>query len=178
LLSYIFIIKLNRMTTREHETLLEEVAQAIAKFQTATDLVDEAAATQLGIHRTDLRCLGLLYGNGPMQAGQLGAAAQLSPGATTAAIDRLERAGYARRVRASGDRRSVLVEMTPVAREHIENIYGPVGRAGMERLTHYSEAELVLVRDFLREGYRLQIEHVRRIRAASGAADSNDVKPS
>ncbi|HEX8035481.1 MAG TPA: MarR family transcriptional regulator [Ktedonobacterales bacterium] len=158
--------------------LLEEVARAIAQFQTATDQIDEAAAANLGINRTDLRCLGLLYGNGPMQAGQLGAAAQLSPGATTAAIDRLERAGYVQRMRTSGDRRGVLVEMTPIARERLENIYGPVGRAGMERLARYSEAELALMRDFLREGYRLQIEHVRRIRAASGAADSNDVKPS
>jgi DNA-binding MarR family transcriptional regulator len=166
------------MTTREREMLLEEVAKAITQFQTATDQIDEAAAAYLGINRTDLRCLGLLYGNGPMQAGQLGAAAQLSPGATTAAIDRLEHAGYVRRVRASEDRRGVLVEMTPVARERIEHIYGPVGRAGMERLARYSEAELTLVRDFLREGYRLQVEHATRIRAASAAADGGAGEPS
>lgn len=158
------------MATEERETLLGEVAWAIAEFQSATDLVDEAAAASLGIHRTDLRCLGLLYANGPMHAGRLSGEAQLSPGATTAAIDRLERASYVRRVRASGDRRGVLVEMTSLARERLETIYGPVGRAGIERLARYSEAELKLLHQFLREGYRLQVEQAARIRAASGAA--------
>ncbi len=161
------------MTTKENEALLGEVARAIAEFQNATDLVDDAAAASLGLHRTDLRCLGLLYANGPMHAGRLSAEAQLSPGATTAAIDRLERASYVRRVRSSGDRRGVLVEMTPAARERIENIYGPVGRAGLERLARYSEAELRLLHRFLREGYRLQVEHAARIRAASGVAEAD-----
>lgn len=169
------------MTTRERETLLQEVALAVAQFQTATDQIDEAAAANLGINRTDLRCLGLLFANGSMHAGQLGAAAQLSPGATTAAIDRLERAQYVRRVRASGDRRGVLVELTAAARGRIETIYGPVGRAGIERLARYSEAELTLLHEFLRDGYRLQVEYAAQIRAASSAADaanSDDSEPS
>jgi len=170
-----------RMTTREREALLGEVARAVAQFQSATNLVDEAAAAGLGIHRTDLRCLGLLYVHGPMHAGRLGAAAHLSPGATTAAIDRLERAGYVRRVRADGDRRGVLVEPTPEGSARIEAIYGPVGRAGMERLARYSDAELRLLHEFLGEGYRLQVEQATRIRAASGAAggaDGDTVDPS
>jgi DNA-binding MarR family transcriptional regulator len=159
-----------QMTTKDRELLLSEVAQAIAQFQGATNLVDEAAAANLGIHRTDLRCLGLLYTHGSMPAGRLGAAAHLSPGATTAAIDRLERAGYAQRARMGGDRRSVLVEPTPEGRERIEEFYGPVGRAGMERLAHYSDAELQFLLDFLREGCRLQVEHATRLRAMSRAA--------
>src|SRR5258706_9888203 len=130
------------MTTRERETLLGEVALAIAQFQSATNLFDEAAAACLGIHRTDLRCLGLLHAHGPMHAGRLGTAAHLSPGATTAAIDRLEPARYVRRLRAGGDRRHVLIEPTPNGSGRIEDIYGPVGRAGMERLARYSDAEL------------------------------------
>lgn len=161
------------MTTRERETLLGEVAQAIAQFQSATNLVDEAAATLLGIHRTDLRCLGLLHAHGPMPAGRLGVAAHLSPGATTAAIDRLERAGYAQRVRPRGDRRSVLVEPTPQGRERLEAIYGPVGRSGMERLARYSDADLRLLHEFLREGYRLQVEQATLIHATSGAAGTD-----
>jgi DNA-binding MarR family transcriptional regulator len=155
----------------ERDALLGEVAWAIAQFQSATDLVDEAAAGRLGINRTDLRCLGLLYAHGPMHAGRLATAAELSPGATTAAIDRLERAGYVRRVRTGGDRRAVLVEMTPEALARLEDTYGPVGRAGMERLARYSDAELRLLHDFLTEGYRLQVEQAARIRATSAAAD-------
>lgn len=157
------------MSTPGRATLIEEVAWAIARFQNAADLVDEAAAQRVGVNRTDLRCLGLLNAHGPMPAGRLGAAAELSPGATTAAIDRLERAGYVQRIRAGGDRRTVLVGLTPEARAHLEDIYGPVGRAGMERLARYSDAELQFLQDFLVEGYRLQVEQAARIRGASGA---------
>jgi DNA-binding MarR family transcriptional regulator len=160
------------MTTPDRETLLSEVAWAIARFQNASDLVDEAAAQHVGVNRTDLRCLGLLNAHGPMTAGRLGAAAQLSPGATTVAIDRLERAGYVRRVRAGGDRRSVLVELTLEARTRIEEIYGPVGRVGMERLARYSDAELQLLHEFLAEGYHLQVEQAARIRDMSRARAS------
>jgi DNA-binding MarR family transcriptional regulator len=162
------------MTTIDRETLLGAVAQAIAEFQSATNLVDEAAAAHLGIHRTDLRCLGLLAVNGSMPAGRLGTSAHLSPGATTAAIDRLERAGYVQRVRPGGDRRSVLVKQTPLGRTHIEDIYGPVGRAGMEYLARYSDADLRLLQDFLKEGYRLQVEHATRLRATPSVVEGTD----
>lgn len=159
------------MATSEREALLGEVAQAIALFQSATDLVDEAAAAALGIHRTDLRCLGLLYAHGPMHAGRLGASAHRSPGATTAAIDRLESAGWVRRARTASDRRGVLVEMTPAAHERLEEIYGPVGREGMERLARYSDADLHLLHAFLAEGRRLQVEQSARIRAMRAGGD-------
>ena len=46
-------------------------------------------------------------------AGELAAEAGLTTGAVTAVIDRLERAGYARRVRDDEDRRRIKVEVTP-----------------------------------------------------------------
>ncbi len=163
-------MELIAMTTPERETLIEQVAWAVARFQSATDLVDEAAAQYMGVNRTDLRCLGLLHAHGPLPAGRLGAAAELSPGATTAAIDRLERSGYVRRIRAGKDRRSVLVELTPEAQARIEAIYGPVGRAGMERLARYSDTDLRLLHDFLVEGYRLQVEQAARVRSMSSGS--------
>jgi len=157
---------------KPREALLGEVAQAIAQFQSATALVDEAATVYLGINRTDLRMLGLLYSQGPLNAGRLASAAGLSPGATTAAIDRLERAGYVQRLRADGDRRAIVVEATPMTHERLEAIYGPVGRSGMERLARFSDSELQLLYDFLVEGYRLQVEQAARIRSMAGEAAS------
>ncbi len=157
---------------KPRETLLGEVAQAIAQFQSATALVDEAATVYLGINRTDLRLLGLLYSQGPLNAGRLASAAGLSPGATTAAIDRLERAGYVQRLRAAGDRRAIVIEATVVAHERIEAIYGPVGRRGMEHLARFSDGELQLLYDFLVEGYRLQVEQAARIRSMPETAAS------
>jgi DNA-binding MarR family transcriptional regulator len=88
----------------------------------------------------------------------------------TTAIDRLERAGYARRVRDHEDRRVVRVAITPGARRRSAALYNPIGEAGMARLRRYSDEELALFRDFLREGRRLQEAHAARIRARPRAA--------
>lgn len=154
---------------RERTALVHEVAQAIALFQNATHLVDDAASACLGINPTDRRLLRLLFAHGRMSAGRLASAASLSPGATTAAVDRLERAKFARRIRDDGDRRGVLVELTPEALRRIEEIYGPVGRLGMERLARYSDADLRVLRDFLTEGYQFQVEQAERILSESAS---------
>jgi DNA-binding MarR family transcriptional regulator len=72
-------------------------------------LYSHAAAARLGLHPTDLTCLDLLLSRGPMTPGQLAAETGLTPGAITAAVDRLERKGHATRARDPHDRRRVLV---------------------------------------------------------------------
>jgi len=160
------------MPKQLRQQLLDEVGQAVAAFQSATDLVDEAASIRLGINRTDLRCLGLLFSRGRFSAGQLAQSSGLSPGATTTAIDRLEKAGYARRIPNADDRRGILVEITHKAQQLIEEIYGPVGRAGMERLEQYTDKQLLLLRDFLREGQALQAEYAATLRAGEPSTRS------
>jgi DNA-binding MarR family transcriptional regulator len=139
--------------------------------------VDEAASVRLGINRTDLRCLGHLFTNERLSAGQLAQLSELSPAATTTAIDRLEHAGYARRVRNSGDRRGVLVEITAEALRLIKEIYGPVGQAGVERLRQYSDEELILLRDFLREGKALQVDYAAALRSVSQSDRAEGIGP-
>src|SRR3954471_20365483 len=65
------------------------------------------------MNRTDMRCLDLIDQAGGMTAGELARAAGLTTGAVTAVIDRLEKAGMARRVPAASDRRLVRLEVTP-----------------------------------------------------------------
>jgi DNA-binding MarR family transcriptional regulator len=89
----------------------------------------------------------------------------LSTGAVTTVLDRLERAGLARRVTDPADRRRVLAEITPETSRLVEEIYAPLASAGAQELERYSEAELALLRDFLRRGRALQEEHIERVRA-------------
>jgi hypothetical protein len=71
----------------------------------------------------------------------------------------------------------VLVELTPEARRLIDELYGPIGRAGEASLARYSDEELAFLRDFLREGRALQVEHAARIRAG-GAPPTATRSPS
>jgi DNA-binding MarR family transcriptional regulator len=157
------------MSNEDRGDLLDTVSREVAELQSATDAMDEAVAQQLGINRTDLRCLGLLFARGPLSAGQLAAASGLSPGAATTALDRLERAGYALRRRGAQDRRSVLVELTPLARQRIEDLYGPVGTEGRHFLERYSDDELRFLSAFLRDGRALQVKHAVLVRAQNNA---------
>lgn len=147
-----------------HNDLLKQVSAEIALFQSATSAVDSAAADALGLNPTDLRCLGRLYARGPSTAGGLAAAAGVSRGAMTTALDRLETAGYVRRLRGDGDRRQVMVEITPRALELMAAIWGPIAEEGSTQLAELSPDNLNVLLEFLVRGRKLQETHAERIR--------------
>lgn len=146
---------------------MERAARAAAEFGDAADAVDAAAAVVFGVNRTDLRLLGALQ-HGPLTAGQVAEAVQLSPAAATAAIQRLVARGHLTREPDPGDRRRAVVALTASARRLAERIYGPVGEAGVTALQRWNAAELELIADFLEHGRALQLAEAARIRAMAG----------
>jgi DNA-binding MarR family transcriptional regulator len=106
----------------------ERILQGLAllrRNQVLTQMLDEAAADYLGINTTDGRALDVIdQRGGRLTAGELAHELRLSTGAVTAILDRLEQAGYARRVPDPHDRRRVLVEQTPKVHKAGSEIYG------------------------------------------------------
>jgi DNA-binding MarR family transcriptional regulator len=144
------------------QALLAAVGAASREFRRAVDAVDDAVARQLGVNRTDLRTIDVLF-DGPASAGALAAATGMSPAAMTAALDRLEARGYVRRVRDTGDRRRVQVEVTDLTRRVAGELYGPIATGGVELIDRYSDAELSAIEGFLRSSRELQERHRERI---------------
>jgi DNA-binding MarR family transcriptional regulator len=149
-----------------HTKLVEQVADQIAVLQIVTEDMDVAAAEWLGVNRTDLRCLSVLYFGGPATAARLATATRLTRGAFTTVLDRLERAGYVRRVPDETDRRRVMVELTAKVLDAIAQMWGRLAEEGVTRLREYSEEELSVIAGFLRHSIDLQIRHAARVRAA------------
>src|SRR6266511_3008142 len=164
-----------RVSNESRDDLVGQIGRDITEFQEATNAVDDAASQVFGLNRTDLRCMGLLFTRGPLTAGQLAEATDLSPGAMTTVLDRLERAGLAHRLADPDDRRRVLVDITPDARDQGERLYGPMRDEGVARLLRYSDQELRLIRDFVRAGIELQERHAARIRALAPPQDVRTV---
>jgi DNA-binding MarR family transcriptional regulator len=158
--------------SKEREQLMSEVREAFRLNGQAGDAMDQAAAEFLGIHRTDTRLLDVLQMKGRMSAGELAKAGQLSPGAVTAALDRLERAGYVRRVRDEQDRRRVLVEVTDQLEKLTWELYGPLATSGDAMLRDLTEEHLTIMRDVMREAARLQMEQADRVRKRSARQSS------
>jgi DNA-binding MarR family transcriptional regulator len=119
-----------------------EILGLIRRNQLLTDLLDEAASAYFGINRTDARAVDAIdQHQGPISAGDLARELRVSPGAVTTIVDRLERAGYARRVPDPEDRRRVLIETTPIVAEMSAQIYGTPAEGAAENFGRWTDEE-------------------------------------
>jgi DNA-binding MarR family transcriptional regulator len=143
--------------------LLQRFSLAMRSSQNVSEAFDEHVATALGINRTDLRCLDILGQRGPLTAGQLAEAMHLSSGAITTVVDRLERAGYARRTRDTGDRRRVLVEATPEVEVQAIRFYEPIFREMVRLVEPYSNEELEAMTVFIEQGREIVERHLEKL---------------
>jgi DNA-binding MarR family transcriptional regulator len=111
-------------------------------------LYSQAVADRLGINSTDLECLDHIS-RGQLTPGKLAELTGLTTGAITGIIDRLERAGLARRERDADDRRKILVRALPAVSQRLAPLFGPMEHAAMAVLSKYRDDELALFLDFL-----------------------------
>jgi DNA-binding MarR family transcriptional regulator len=143
--------------------LVEQLGQAMQAYQRAVDVLDQRAADLLGLNRTDMRCLELIFGPEPLSPGELAAAAGMTTGGVTTAIDRLERAGYATRERDSADRRRVILRPTDLANRMAGRIYGPIVAEGSEFLRRYDDRTLTRILEFITHATASYQEHAEQL---------------
>ena len=137
------------MTSKKRQ-IFEQLIYEIRRSQNATDRYDQAVADAVGVNRTDLRCLDVIEREGRVSAGRLADATGLTSGAITTVIDRLERAGYARRTTDPRDRRRVLVELTPRSALHSGRYYAEHAALGERLYRQYTLDQLELLLEFVR----------------------------
>jgi DNA-binding MarR family transcriptional regulator len=145
------------------EELIGRFSLAIRASQNVSEAFDEHVAARLGINRTDLRALDILDQRGPMSAGELAEAMHLSSGAITTLVDRLERAGYARRRRDESDRRRVLVEVGSRMGDAAENFYAPLFYGTAKLLEAHTDEELLAMIEFMEQGRAMVERELRRL---------------
>ena len=155
------------MSRQTKEELGKELIRLAREHEAANDAFDEVAARKLGINRTDLHCMNIVENQGPMTAGRLAELNSLTTAAVTAVLDRIKRAGYARRLRDQKDRRQVIVELTPLAAERAGPIWGPLGADANAMFERMSDADLEAVIEYHRLGRDLNERHIERVRDLS-----------
>ena len=118
-------------------------------FNAAHVLYHTVLAELMGLAPGDYRCLDLILREGTLTAGTLAQRARLTTGAVTGVVDRLERAGYVRRIRDSRDRRRVHVTTVTRSIERFAQYTEPLRAAlrGLER--DFDAAELETVQRYL-----------------------------
>lgn len=163
---------MSKKSSDNRSELLVALGQEFRQFATVTVLFHQAIADRLGMHVTDQRCGDILLRTGPITAGELAQRTGLTTGAITGVIDRLEKAGFVRRAKDSGDRRRIVVEPVP---ERIEREIGPlfesIARAMADLCAEYSTQELAVIRDFIARFHQGAWDEIRKLREGGGHAE-------
>ncbi|WP_051731757.1 MarR family transcriptional regulator [Kitasatospora phosalacinea] len=125
-------------------------------------------AARLGLNVTDLTCLGFVIeaalAGEPLAAGDLAERAQLTTGAVTGVLNRLEKAGYAVRETDPNDRRRVRVVMADDAQARVFQVYGPFYERLGALFADYTPDEVAVIADwFTRAGAAMDqsLEEIR-----------------
>jgi DNA-binding MarR family transcriptional regulator len=145
--------------------LIGALGEEMQKLVKEVVLFNQAVGDRLGMNPTDLQCLNVLLGTGPVAAGWLAEETGLTKGAVTGVIDRLERAGYVWREKDPQDGRRVIVRPLPEkAGRDIGPFYASVGRAFEEMCSRYDEEDLALILDFVSRSHPLNRQETARLR--------------
>ena len=121
------------------DELTDAVLLALRESSGLGVLHSQAMAERLGVSSTDLECLDIIAMRGPITAGELARASGLTTGAITGLVDRLERAGLARREPDAADRRKVLLRVTPAVEKRGAGLAKPMRDAMTELLSNYDD---------------------------------------
>jgi DNA-binding MarR family transcriptional regulator len=129
--------------------LIQKFIWEMRKMATANVLHATTVAHQVGIGVNDMKCAELLVRNGQMTAGQLAESSGLTTGAITGVVDRLEKAGWARRQPDPHDRRRVIIQALPQDSRTVAGLYDSYMQAISALLADYNDQELARILEFL-----------------------------
>jgi len=156
-------------TASKRAALIHNVGQQLGRELGARSILfHQAMADLAGVTVTDMKCMDYIDRGGDITAGDLARITGLTTGAITAAIDRLEKAGYARRERSEEDRRKVYIRLQKSSSKMAGffPIYEKLGRAADELAEKFSTRELEVIQKYMigcTEVMRTMTEHVTGI---------------
>ncbi|MER7486581.1 MarR family transcriptional regulator [Streptomyces sp. NPDC126497] len=136
-------------------TELQSFAVLLRRMNGEFNRVVQEFAHAQGLHLTDVLALIAILdadpAEGPMTPGRLRHQLNLTSGAVTACVDRLERAGHIQRVRALDDRRVVYLHYLEAGREVARDCFRPLARGTEAARGRFTGEELAVVARFLTE---------------------------
>jgi DNA-binding MarR family transcriptional regulator len=150
---------------------IDSVLRSLRRVNLQGSLFGQTVAIRFGLSESDVEALEVLIDAGAATAGHLSELMGLTTGAVTRVIDRLERAGYVRRVPDPADRRRVIVEVVPEKVAAVEATMARVLDASAPEIGRYSEAELKVINDFLTRMEAITREEATALRDSREGSD-------
>lgn len=140
----------NDSRTAARDQRIEALLFAAREYSTAAIVFHDAIAERFGLSTTDLKALDVLQRTGPLTAGDIARHTGLASASVTSLVDRLEAKGLVRRSRdPGGDRRRVVVQLTPKLARTIAPLFRSLNRRLLSRFEGYRDGEIETIREFL-----------------------------
>jgi len=136
---------------RRHRRLRMALKESMRELSVQLSLLNAQVSNRLELRETDVNCLDVITRHGPISPSALARRTGLHPATMTGILDRLERGGFISRERDPSDRRAVLVRGRRDRGGEVFRLYGGMNAAMDEICAGYSDAELQLLADFLRQ---------------------------
>ena len=144
-----------------------ELIRLLQRYVVEAVRLGRAFAVRHHMHPTDWAALlAVIQGDRvgrPLTPGELAQRLGISSGATTAVVDRLERAGHVRRVRDDHDRRRLTLHRGDTATALLYTFSEPLDAAMDAIVVGYSGGELDVVQRFLGDAIGQVCEHRRHL---------------
>jgi DNA-binding MarR family transcriptional regulator len=155
ILDYKDNVKANPMVTPSKAELKKRALKAVAEYGAHLALFRNAMSQWAGLSPTDMECLRFLFLEGVATPSRLARQTGLTSGATTAMLDRLEKAGLVERRPNPDDRRGTLINPAESAARQVASWFESARAAQDELISSYSERELEIVCDVFERFTRL-----------------------
>ena len=152
--------------------LTQEVLRVSRQLGARAALWSQAVAERLGLAGTDVECLDILLTEGRLTVGQLAELTGLTTGSATRMVDRLEQAGFVRRVPDPTDRRRVMVEPVAGIEQKLGTLHDSFRQAQQKLIARYDDMQLALLREFLAAEEEVMRTETIKLRAPSEEAES------
>lgn len=135
------------MTNSKKADLKKRTQTAVMEYNIHLTQFRNAVSEWAGLNATDMECLRLLFQKGIATPSELARHTGLTSGATTAMLDRLEKAGLIERRPNPNDRRGTLVAPEKSSAEKMASWFESARKAQDELVSSYSESDLETIAD-------------------------------
>jgi DNA-binding MarR family transcriptional regulator len=133
------------MTKSTQPGLKARALLAVRDYGVHLTLFRNAMNEWAGLNATDMDCLGFLSIKGAATPSELARQTGLTSGATTAMLDRLEKAGLIERRPNPDDRRGILIAPEKAGAEKMASWFESARKAQDKLISSYSESELEII---------------------------------
>jgi len=151
------------MTKSTKTDLKKRALMAVRDYGVNLTLFRNAMSEWAGLNVTDMECLRLLFQKGIASPSELARFTGLTSGATTAMLDRLERAGLIERRPNPDDRRGTLIVPEKSSTEKVASWFESARNAQDGLISSYSENELEIIADAFERFAKLWDEERRKV---------------